>query len=198
MILPHHGIWPKIHETAFVAPSSDIIGDVELGGSSSVWFQCVVRGDVNRIRIGSRTNVQDHSVLHVTRKVSPLTIGDEVTIGHRATLHGCTIGSRLLIGMGAIILDDAEIGDECLIGAGALITKKTKIPPRSVVFGAPARVIRKVTDEELEFFGTSAENYVNDAIGYYRFVRGPARLGDDQADLEELGEFSEDGMEERK
>ena len=130
--------------------------------------------------------------------MSPLTIGDEVTIGHRVTLHGCTLGSRLLIGMGAIILDDAEIGDECLIGAGALITKKTKIPPRSVVFGAPARVIRKVTDEELEFFGTSAENYVNDAIGYYRFVRGPARLGDDQADLEELGEFSEDGMEERK
>src|SRR6476620_7212679 len=128
MILPYRKTWPRIHETAFVAPSADIIGDVEIGAHSSVWFQCVIRGDVNTIRIGSRTNIQDHSMLHVTRKTSPLKIGNEVTVGHRATLHGCTVGNRVLVGMGAIILDDAEIGDDCVVGAGALVTKGVVVP----------------------------------------------------------------------
>jgi carbonic anhydrase/acetyltransferase-like protein (isoleucine patch superfamily) len=184
MILPYRGRWPKIHETAFVAPSADIIGDVEIGSNSSVWFQCVIRGDVHRIRIGSKTNIQDHSMLHVTRVKSPLKIGDEVTVGHRVTIHGCTLGNRILVGMGAIILDDAEIGDECIIGAGTLITKKTKIPPRSLVLGSPGKVVRGLTEEELAFLSKSAANYVGDATEYQGYVPGPARLGQNNSDLE--------------
>jgi carbonic anhydrase/acetyltransferase-like protein (isoleucine patch superfamily) len=166
VILPHHGIWPKIHETAFVAPSADVIGDVAIGESSSVWFQVVIRGDVHRIRIGDRTNVQDHSMLHVTRKKSPLTIGDDVTIGHRVTLHGCTIGSRILLGMGSIVLDDAVIEDDCILGAGALVTKGMRIPSGHVAMGAPAKVVRKLTQEELDFLQVSANNYVGDSREY--------------------------------
>ncbi|OFZ23176.1 MAG: hypothetical protein A2X94_14035 [Bdellovibrionales bacterium GWB1_55_8] len=194
MILPHHGFWPNIHETAFVAPSSDIVGEVELGSHSSVWFQCVIRGDVNSIRIGARTNIQDHSMLHVTRKVSPLRIGDEVTVGHRVTLHGCTIGNRVLIGMGAIVLDDAEVGDDCIIGAGALVTKKMKVPAGSMVFGSPAKVMRPLKEEELAFLKQSAENYVNDARQYYRYVHGPARMGDDQRDLNSFNDSLSDNL----
>ncbi len=177
MILAYRGRWPKIHETSFIAPSADVIGDVEIGEQSSVWFQCVIRGDVHQIRIGNRTNIQDHSMLHVTRVKSPLTIGDEVTVGHRVTLHGCTIGNRILIGMGAIVLDDAEIGDDCIIGAGALVTKKMKIPARSLVYGSPARVIRELTEEELAFLPKSAANYVGDLKDYYGLIPGPARAG---------------------
>ena len=168
MILPHHGKRPQIHETCFVASSADVIGEVELGSESSIWFQCVVRGDVNSIHIGSRTNIQDQSMLHVTRKISPLRVGDEVTVGHRVTLHGCRIGNRCLIGMGAIVMDDAEVGDECIIGAGALVTQGKKIPSRSVVMGAPGRVVREVTSEELAYFKKSAENYVRDSLDYLR------------------------------
>ncbi len=186
MILPYRGKWPAIHETAFVAPSADLIGDVTLGGHSSIWFQCVVRGDVHWIKIGSRTNIQDHSMLHVTRSRSPLTVGDEVTIGHRVTLHGCTLGNRILVGMGAIILDDAQIGDECLIGAGTLITKNTKIPPRSLVLGSPGKVIRTLTDEELAYLAKSADNYVRDSQEYQSYVHGPIRLGSSTDDLEDF------------
>lgn len=184
MILPHHGRWPNIHETAFVAPSADVIGEVEIGAHSSIWFQVVVRGDVNTIRIGTRTNVQDHSMLHVTRKTSPLKIGDEVTVGHRVTLHGCTIGNRVLLGMGSIVLDDAEIGDECVIGAGTLVTKGVKIPPRSLVLGSPGKVVRELRPDEIAFLAQSAANYVGDLAEYRSYVRGPARLGDDDSDLE--------------
>lgn len=187
MILPHHGCWPVIHETAFVAPSADVIGEVEIGSHSSVWFQVVIRGDVHSIQIGNRTNIQDHSMLHVTRKKSPLKIGDEVTVGHRVTLHGCTLGNRILVGMGAIIMDDAEIGDDCIIGAGALVTKGTKVPPKSLVIGMPARVARELTPEELEFLPRSAANYVGDAMDYYSYVRGPEKLGKDLSDLESFG-----------
>lgn len=184
MILPYRGLWPKIHETAFVAPSADIIGDVQIGAHSTVWFQCVIRGDVHRIRIGNNTNIQDHSMLHVTREQSPLTIGDEVTVGHRVTLHGCKIGNRVLVGMGAIILDDAEIGDECLIGAGALVTARTKIPPRSLVLGSPGKVVRPLNKKELDFLPKSAANYVALGIEYHGYVPGPARLGQSHTDLE--------------
>jgi carbonic anhydrase/acetyltransferase-like protein (isoleucine patch superfamily) len=193
MILPYRGHWPKIHETAFVAPSADIIGDVEIGNHSSVWFQCVVRGDVHSIRIGNRTNIQDHSMLHVTRIKSPLKIGDEVTIGHRVTLHGCTLGNRILVGMGAIILDDVIIGDDCIIGAGTLVTKRTQIPPKSLVLGSPGKVIRALTDEELAYLTKSAENYVGDSVEYYGYVPGPVRLGSNNSDLELFGEFEGDG-----
>jgi carbonic anhydrase/acetyltransferase-like protein (isoleucine patch superfamily) len=186
LILPHHGKWPLIHETAFIAPSADIVGEVQIGTESSVWFQCVVRGDVNSIRIGSRTNIQDHSMLHVTRRTHPLTVGDEVTVGHRVTLHGCKVGNRCLIGMGAIIMDGAEIGDDCLIGAGALVTKGKSIPARSLVLGSPAEVVRVVSAEELAYFKKSAENYVQDSLEYRRFLRGPEKLGSSSKDLEDL------------
>jgi len=171
MILPHRGINPVIPESCFIAPSADIIGDVELGESSSVWFQVVIRGDVNRIRIGARTNVQDGSVLHVTRNHPPmqgasLSIGDDVTIGHRVTLHGCTLGSRILVGMGAVILDEASIGDDSIVAAGALVTKGKRFPPRSLIQGAPAKVVRELTDEEMQLLKASAANYVGDTALY--------------------------------
>lgn len=177
MILPFRSKWPKLHETIFVAPTADIVGDVEIGAESSVWFQCVIRGDVNWIKIGSRTNVQDHSMLHVTRVKSPLTIGDEVTIGHRVTLHGCTLGNRILVGMGAIVMDDAVIGDDCIIGAGALVTKGTKVPPKSLVLGSPAKVVRELKPDEIEFLKKSAANYVGDSAEYRENCPGPAWVG---------------------
>lgn len=196
MILPFRGKWPKIHETAFIAGSSDIVGDVEIGSHSSVWFQCVIRGDVNWIKIGSRTNIQDHSMLHVTRLKSPLTIGDEVTVGHRVTLHGCTVGNRVLLGMGSIIMDDAVIGDDCIVGAGALVTKGTQVPSGSLVLGSPARVTRELKDEEVAFLKKSAANYVGDIAEYLGQVPGPQRFGKDDSDLETLvddfNEFEED------
>lgn len=196
MILPHHGKWPQVHETAFVAPSADLVGEVEIGEHSSVWFQTVIRGDVNRIRIGARTNIQDHSVLHVTRpnqrggqadekgKGSALSIGDDVTVGHRVTLHGCTVGSRVLIGMGAIILDDAVVGDDCMIGAGALITKGMIIPPGSLAVGMPAKVTRALRPDEIAFLPKSAANYVQDLVEYRGLVLGPKRVGRDDSDLD--------------
>lgn len=184
MIIPHHGKWPQIHETAFVAPSADVIGEVSIGSHSSVWFGCVIRGDVYSIEIGERTNIQDGSVLHVTRKKSKLTIGNEVTVGHRACLHGCTIGDRVLVGMGAIVMDDAEIGENCIIGAGSLVPPRMKVPAGSLVVGSPARVKRELTAEELAYLPQSAANYVGDAREYYRHVPGPARLGANPADLD--------------
>jgi len=186
LIIPHHGKWPKIHETAFIAPSADIIGDVEIGDHSSVWFQCAVRGDVHYIRIGSRTNIQDGSVLHVTRVKSPLVVGDDVTVGHNVTLHGCTVKDRVLVGMGAVILDDAEVGPDCMVGAGALVTKGTKVPPKSLVLGSPAKVVRALRADEIAFLKKSADNYVNDSCEYRCYVRGPVKLGSDDKDLESM------------
>lgn len=177
MILPHHEKWPEIHETAFIAPSADIIGEVTIGAESSVWFQCVIRGDVNWIKIGSRTNIQDQSTLHVTREKFPLELGDEITVGHRVMLHGCKVGSRCLIGMGAILMDGCEIGEECLVAAGSLVTEGKKFPPRTLIMGSPARAVRGLTSEELAFLPKSAANYVKDSVGYRAYVRGPAHLG---------------------
>lgn len=160
MIKPYKNIMPDIDAKAFIEESAQVIGDVKIGLDSSVWFNAVVRGDVNYIRIGDRTNIQDCSVLHVTRDTHPLLIGDEVTVGHNVTLHGCTIGSRCLIGMGAIILDGAEIEEESIVGAGALITQGMKVTKRSLVVGAPARKVRELTGMEVEKIRTSAENYI--------------------------------------
>ncbi|HEY0657070.1 MAG TPA: gamma carbonic anhydrase family protein [Pyrinomonadaceae bacterium] len=140
---------PKIHETAFIAENAVIIGDVEIGAESSVWYNCVLRGDVNYIRIGARTNIQDGSIVHVSRKTHPTVIEDEVTLGHRVTLHGCHIETGCLIGIGAIILDGARVGRDSLIAAGSLVTPNTKISPRSLVMGSPARVRRELTDDEI-------------------------------------------------
>ncbi len=171
MILPHKGINPVIPESCFIAPSADIIGDVIMGEESSAWFQVVIRGDVNSIRIGSRTNIQDGSVLHVTRdkmpmKGAPLKIGDDVTIGHRVTLHGCTLKNRILVGMGATILDGAVINDDSIVAAGALVTKDKTFPPRSLIQGSPAKVVRELTPEEVSMLKSSADNYVGDAKFY--------------------------------
>ncbi len=171
MILPSKGVEPKIDDSCFVAPSADIIGDVEIGKDSSVWFQVVIRGDVNFIRIGQRTNVQDGSVLHVTRNKPPLTgspliIGDDVTIGHRVTLHGCTIKNRILIGMGAVIMDGVVIDDDSIVAAGALCTKGKVFPPKSLIQGSPAKAVRELTADEMKFMKISATNYVADSAQY--------------------------------
>ena len=157
---------PKIDDSALVMESAQIIGDVVIGEESSVWFNAVIRGDVNQIRIGNYTNIQDGCVLHVARKTHPLIVGDEVTIGHNVILHACTIGSRCLIGMGAIVMDGAEIGEHSIVGAGSLVTPGTKIPPRSLVLGSPAKVKRELTEAEMRGIRESAANYVGDIENY--------------------------------
>lgn len=166
MILAFKGTEPKIDSSAMVAESAQVIGDVEIGEESSVWFNAVVRGDVNYIRIGMRTNIQDGCVLHVARKTLPLVVGDEVTVGHNVTLHACTIGSRVLVGMGAIVMDGAEVGDNSIVGAGSLVTPGTKIPPGSLAIGQPARVKRQLTEEEQRGIRESAAHYVADIETY--------------------------------
>jgi carbonic anhydrase/acetyltransferase-like protein (isoleucine patch superfamily) len=151
---------PAVHPTAFVDDSAQVIGDVEIGAESSVWMQAVVRGDVHEIRIGQRTNVQDGSVVHVMQRTHPTHIGDDVTIGHGAVVHGCTIGHRVLIGMGAIVLNGARIGDDSIVAAGTLVTERTVIPPRSMVMGSPGKVRRPLSDEEVASILEYSANYV--------------------------------------
>ena len=139
---------PRIAPTSWVAPGAVVVGDVEIGEDSSIWYGAVVRGDVHRIRIGARSNVQDGAVVHVTRERFPTQIGDEVTIGHRAVVHGCTVGDGALIGIGAIVLDGAQIGEGALIGAGAVVTPGFEVEPYGVALGIPARVVRHLADEE--------------------------------------------------
>jgi carbonic anhydrase/acetyltransferase-like protein (isoleucine patch superfamily) len=148
-ILAFDGRRPQIASGAWVAPGATVVGDVVLGPESSVWYGCVLRGDVHSIRVGARTNIQDASVLHVTRDRHPTLVGDEVTVGHRAVVHGCRVGEGALIGIGAIVLDGAEIGEEALVGAGAVVTPGVKVPPRTLVVGAPAKVVRQLEAEEL-------------------------------------------------
>ncbi len=157
---------PQIDPSVFVAPGSHVIGNVTLGARSSVWFGSVLRGDVMPIHVGERTNIQDISMVHVTEGMYETRIGDDVTIGHRAMIHGCTIGDRVLVGMGATILDGAEIGDDCIIGAGALILQRTKIPPRSFVVGAPAVIKREVQEHEVQRILMSAIHYAELAQEY--------------------------------
>lgn len=157
---------PRVHPSCFVEDSAQVIGDVELGEDSSVWFNSVLRGDVNPIRIGRRTNIQDLSMIHVTSHRYATAIGDDVTVGHHVVLHGCTVGNRVLVGMGAIVMDGVEIGDECIIGAGTLLTPGTKIPPGSLVVGSPGKVKRPITDEERGFLLESAKHYVRTAADH--------------------------------
>jgi len=152
---------PKIHETAFVAESAIVIGDVEIGERSSVWFGSILRGDVNHIRIGNRTNIQDGSIIHVSSKTHPTVIEDEITLGHRVTLHGCHVETGCLIGIGAIILDGVRIGRNSLVAAGSLVTPNTKISPRSLVMGSPARVKRELTDDEIYNQSRFWQNYTD-------------------------------------
>lgn len=151
---------PSIGSGVFVADSASVIGDVSLGDECGIWFGAVLRGDEMPIRLGARTNVQDNGVVHITAGKSGTTIGDDVTIGHSAIVHACTIGHRVMVGMGAIVLDEAAIGHDCLIAAGSLVTPRTVIAPRSFVMGHPAKVVRKVTDAELEWTREAAKLYV--------------------------------------
>ncbi len=172
MIRQFRGILPKIDPSTFIAETAVIIGDVEIGPQSSIWYNSVLRGDVNHIRIGKGTNVQDLSTLHVTHRKepgdpgAPLIIGDFVTIAHSVTLHGCTIGNGAFIGMQAVVMDKAVVGEESLVGARALVTEGTTIPPRTLWLGAPARYKRDLTSEELERIRKSARNYIRYAEDY--------------------------------
>ena len=160
MILTLNNRSPQLAPDAFVAPDAWVIGDVEIAAESSVFFLSVIRGDILPIRIGARTNIQEHSMLHTSGGRAPTVVGDDVTIGHRAIVHGCTIGDRCLIGMGAIILDETVIEDECIIGAGALVPEGKRIPARSMVLGVPGKVIRSLTPEEVAMLPQSASRYV--------------------------------------
>jgi len=165
-ILSYKGIYPKLHQSVFIVESAIIIGDVEIGEYSSVWFNAVIRGDVNYIRIGYRTNIQDLCMLHVTKDTHPLILGNEITVGHSVTLHGCTIKDRCLIGMGATILDGAVVGEDCIIGAGALVLEGSVIPPGTLVIGFPAKPKRDLTDAERARIKQSAQNYIDYARTY--------------------------------
>ena len=160
MIKPFKEIVPRIHETAFVADDSIVIGDVEIGEDSSIWFGSILRGDVNYIRIGARTNIQDQTIIHVSSKGLPTIVEDEVTVGHRVTLHACQVERGCLIGIGAILMDGVRVGSKSLVGAGSLLTPGTQIPPRSLVLGSPARVKRELSDEELSSLERSWSSYV--------------------------------------
>jgi carbonic anhydrase/acetyltransferase-like protein (isoleucine patch superfamily) len=165
-IIPYKDRIPKLHETVFVADGAKIIGDVEIGEHCGIWFNAVVRGDVNFIRIGSRTNIQDNSVLHVTSKTAPLNIGSDITIGHNAVLHGCTIEDFCLIGMGAIVMDRAYIHRHSMVAAGAIVLEGFDVPEGMLVAGIPAKVNRALTEEEMQFIRQSAVNYVDYVQAY--------------------------------
>lgn len=158
-ILPFRGVVPQIDKDVFLAPGSQVIGDVKIGVGSSIWFHTVVRGDVHFIRIGKNTNIQDLSMVHVAAGKYPTFIGDDVTVGHNVVIHACTIGNRCLIGMGAIVMDGVEIGDDCIVAAGSLVTEKTKLAPGTVIKGSPAKITRDIRDEEREWIKRSAQNY---------------------------------------
>jgi len=166
MLHTYRGITPKLAEDVFCVDSAEVIGDVEIGGQSSIWFQVVIRGDVNTIRIGDRTNIQDGTVIHVTNQTHPTSLGDDVTIGHNVTLHGCKIGNRCLIGMGAVVLDGAEIADDAMVAAGALITPGTHVPSGTLFAGAPAKYKRHLSDQEIADLQQSADNYLKYVESY--------------------------------
>jgi carbonic anhydrase/acetyltransferase-like protein (isoleucine patch superfamily) len=166
------GMRPRIGSHCWIDPSAVVIGDVTLGRESSVWPLTVIRGDINRIRIGRRTSVQDGSVLHVTHDGPynpggfPLTVGDEVTIGHQVTLHGCTLGDRILVGMATVIMDGAVVEDEVIIGAGSLVTPGKTLESGHLYLGRPAEAVRPLTERELGYFAYTAQRYVDLARQY--------------------------------
>ena len=174
MIYKFKNTTPKLGKNTWIAHSADVIGDVSCGEDCSVWFGSVIRGDVHYIKIGDRTNIQDLSMVHVTHYKkddksdgNPTIIGDDVTIGHRVMLHGCTIENACLIGMSATILDGAVIGKESVVGAGALVTKNKVFPPRSLIVGSPAKVVRELSDDEVKELYASAKRYVEFKRDYH-------------------------------
>jgi carbonic anhydrase/acetyltransferase-like protein (isoleucine patch superfamily) len=170
-IYSHQSNVPQIAADAYIAPNATVIGDVVVGAASSLWFGTVVRGDVFPIRIGARTNVQDNAVVHVTASRASTSIGDDVTIGHLALIHGCTIGHRCLIGMGSIVLDGAVIEDDCFIAAGALVSPGTRIPAGSLALGRPARVTRPLRAEDFATIAQASASYVQYAREFVANVK---------------------------
>ncbi|MDX2095032.1 MAG: gamma carbonic anhydrase family protein [Alphaproteobacteria bacterium] len=165
-ILPYRGIHPTIHPDAWIAPGAVIIGDVHIGAFTNVWFGCVIRGDVNTIRIGARTNIQDGTVIHVTRETGPTTIGSGITIGHKALLHACIIEDNSFIGMGATLLDAARVETGGFLAAGALLTSGKTVKSGEMWAGNPAKLFRPLRAEEAAFIAISAQNYVDLAEEY--------------------------------
>ncbi len=162
----HRGRFPRVHASAFIDDSAQVIGDVEIGEDSSVWMAVVIRGDVNHIRIGRRTNVQDGTIVHVMKDTHPTIVGDEVTIGHAAVIHGCTIEDRCLVGMGAILLNGCRIGTGSIVAAGSLVPEGMIVPPRSLVMGSPAKVKRALGDEAAAEIQMYADRYVHYRLDY--------------------------------
>lgn len=161
MLHLYKGMTPRLHDTVFRVGSAEIIGDVEIGEYSSLWYHVVVRGDVNHIRIGARTNIQDGTVIHVTNQTHPTVVGNDVTIGHNVTLHGCSIGNRCLIGMGAIVMDGVVVEDDSMVAAGALVAPGTRVPSGTLFAGSPARCKRQLSDNEIVGLLQSAKNYLD-------------------------------------
>jgi carbonic anhydrase/acetyltransferase-like protein (isoleucine patch superfamily) len=177
MLRTFKNIAPKVEPSAYVDQSAQVIGDVHIGAESSVWMNVVIRGDVNHIRIGKRTNIQDLTMVHVMRDTHPTIIGDEVTVGHSAVVHGTTIEDRVLIGMGAVLLNGVHIESDCVIAAGTLLTEGTRIPARSLVMGRPGKVKRQLTDEEVAEIRWYSDNYVNYRLDYSTESRPTRPLG---------------------
>jgi carbonic anhydrase/acetyltransferase-like protein (isoleucine patch superfamily) len=165
MFYTYKGKSPQINDTSFIAPGAKLIGDVSIGKESSVWFNCVLRADNDSIKIGNKVNIQDGSICHADKKI-PLTVADEVSVGHNVVLHGCTIGKGALIGMGSIILNKAEIGEYALVAAGSLIPEGKKIPPRTLVMGSPAKVVRELTEKDLNNLNMTTMGYVDHCLTY--------------------------------
>ncbi|MFJ7726223.1 gamma carbonic anhydrase family protein [Neobacillus sp. NPDC097160] len=159
MKIPYNGKSPSIHESAFVAPGAYLIGDVQIGKDSTVWFNAVLRADDGPIIIGERSSIQDNSTIHLYEEF-PVVIEDDVTIGHNVILHGCKVGKRSIIGMGSTLLDNVEVGEECIIGANTLLAGGIKIPPRSLVVGSPGKVVRELSEKDLQMLQMSSEHYV--------------------------------------
>jgi len=175
MVRTYQGILPVVPATCYVDPSAQVIGDVVLGEQASVWMNAVVRGDVNAIRIGAKSNIQDCAVLHGMRYVYPVIVGELVTIGHNATVHGCVLEDAVLIGMGATILNDARIGEGSIVAAGAVVPEHTVIPPRSLVAGVPGKVRRTLTDADRESILKYAHNYLDYTAIYLREAAAPEK-----------------------
>jgi carbonic anhydrase/acetyltransferase-like protein (isoleucine patch superfamily) len=159
---------PRVHNSAFIDDSAQVIGDVEIGEESSVWMAVVIRGDVHRIRIGNRSNIQDGTIVHVMKDTHATIVGDDVTIGHAAVIHGCTIENRCLVGMGAILLNGVHVGTESIIAAGSLLVEGMIVPPRSMVMGSPAKVRRPLTDAEVADIQMFADRYVAYRLDYMK------------------------------
>ena len=177
IVRPYGEKAPRLHPSVWIADGATVLGDVEIGEGGSIWYGTVVRGDVNSIRIGARTNVQDNSVVHVTTHTHPTRLGDDVTVGHRVVLHGCTVEDGALVGIGSVVLDGAVVGREALVGAGSLVPPGMKVPPRTLVMGSPARIVRALEDAEVAGILAATRRYVEYAARHRDEARRAPGVG---------------------